>query len=120
MRLGFDLDGTVADMHAALTAEARRLFPDIDPAAVPNSAAPGEPGSAAPPTDEQRLSIGSLSPKQQREMGTAGQKDQLPPVLLYEAVQARERAGFNLGERLPEVLARAHRRPHFALLFRRK
>ena len=41
MRLGFDLDGTVADLHSALTLEARRLFPDIDPAAIPNSAAPG-------------------------------------------------------------------------------
>ena len=38
MRLGFDLDGTVADLHSALTLEARRLFPDIDPAAIPNSA----------------------------------------------------------------------------------
>ena len=35
MRLGFDLDGTVADLHSALTMEARRLFPGIDPAAVP-------------------------------------------------------------------------------------
>ncbi len=33
MRLGFDLDGTVADLHSALALEARRLFPGIDPAA---------------------------------------------------------------------------------------
>jgi hypothetical protein len=95
MRLGFDLDGTVADMHAALTEEARRLFPDIDPAAVPNSAAPGEPGSAAPPTDEQRLSIGSLSPKQQREMWTA--------------VCARENFWESLAEIEPGALARLYR-----------
>ena len=34
MRLAFDLDGTVADMHSALVREARRLFPGIDPAEV--------------------------------------------------------------------------------------
>jgi hypothetical protein len=95
MRLGFDLDGTVADMHAALTDEARRLFPDIDPAAVPKSAAPGEPGSAAPPTDDQRLSIGSLSPKQQKEM--------------WAAVCARPNFWESLKEIEPGALARLYR-----------
>jgi hypothetical protein len=95
MRLGFDLDGTVADMHAALTEEARRLFPDIDPAAVPNSAAPGEPGAPAPPTDDQRLSIGSLSPKQQREM--------------WAAVCARQNFWESLKEIEPGSLARLYR-----------
>jgi hypothetical protein len=78
MRLGFDLDGTVADMHSALVLEARRLFPGIDPAAVPNSAAPGDTaaGNAAPDADssqpeEQALSFGSLSSRQQREIWAA-------------------------------------------------
>src|SRR5262249_59195522 len=73
MRLGFDLDGTVADLHSALTLEARRLFPDIDPAAIPNSAVPGT-GPTTPaagsdaqprPPEEQALSFGSLSSRQQ-------------------------------------------------------
>jgi hypothetical protein len=76
MRLGFDLDGTVADLHNALTQEARRLFPDIDPAAVPNSAAPATPspgseGAPAPDSgqaEELPLSFGSLSARQQRDI----------------------------------------------------
>ena len=72
MRLGFDLDGTVADLHSALTMEARRLFPGIDPAAVPSSAAPGTAPSAADAeatlSEEQALSFGALSARQQREI----------------------------------------------------
>jgi hypothetical protein len=72
MRLGFDLDGTVADLHSALTIEARRLFPDIDPAAVPSSAAPGAVSNAADaeaaPSEEQALSFGALSARQQSEI----------------------------------------------------
>jgi hypothetical protein len=40
MRLGFDLDGTVADLQAALAREARGLFPGLDPATLPRSPAP--------------------------------------------------------------------------------
>jgi hypothetical protein len=72
MRLGFDLDGTVADLHSALTTEARSLFPGIDPAAVPSSAAPGATPSAAEAeaarSEEQSLSFGTLSARQQREI----------------------------------------------------
>src|SRR5678816_1706090 len=72
MCLGFDLDGTVADLHSALTIEARRLFPDIDPAAVPSSAAPGAVSNAADaeaaPSEEQALSFGALSARQQSEI----------------------------------------------------
>lgn len=70
MRLGFDLDGTVADLHAALEQEARRLFPGIDPAVLPSSVAPKtakmdegpEAGDGATP------SIGALSSRQQHEL----------------------------------------------------
>ena len=72
MRLGFDLDGTFADLHTALTMEARRLFPGIDPAAVPSSAAPGATPNAtepdAAPSEDQSLSFGALSARQQREI----------------------------------------------------
>ena len=40
MRLAFDLDGTVADMHSALAREARLLFPGIDPDAFPTPRRP--------------------------------------------------------------------------------
>jgi hypothetical protein len=103
MRLGFDLDGTVADLHSALTLEARRLFPDIDPAAIPSSAAPGVPSptastpadaEAAPPED-QALSFGSLSSRQQRE--------------IWNAVCDRENFWETLDEIEPGALARLYR-----------
>jgi hypothetical protein len=103
MRLGFDLDGTVADLHSALTLEARRLFPDIDPAAIPSSAAPGVPSptASAPadaepaPPEDQALSFGSLSSRQQRE--------------IWNAVCDRENFWETLDEIEPGALARLYR-----------
>ncbi|MBA2304222.1 MAG: hypothetical protein H0W08_16545, partial [Acidobacteria bacterium] len=69
MRLGFDLDGTVADLQGALAREARALFPGIDPGTLPRSIAPQTPGA---PTDETTgppgFSMSSLSSRQQREL----------------------------------------------------
>lgn len=104
MRLGIDLDGTVADLQSALAQEARRLFPDIDPAALPSSAAPAAtPGSAtgAPDEtaqnlpDEQHLSFGALSARQQRE--------------IWNAVCAHENFWETLDEIEPGALARLYR-----------
>ena len=102
MRLGFDLDGTVADLHSALAQEARRLFPDIDPAALPNSAAPDQ--TAAPESQAQDdrtaasqaagVSIGALSSRQQNEM--------------WNAVCARENFWETLDEIEPGSLARLY------------
>jgi hypothetical protein len=101
MRLGFDLDGTLADMHSALVLEARRLFPDIDPAAVPNSTATdevtGPQDQDADPKAEaadESLSIGALTARQQRE--------------LWKAVRARENFWESLDEIEPGALARLH------------
>jgi hypothetical protein len=102
MRLGFDLDGTVADLHSALTLEARRLFPDIDPAAIPNSAAPGTgpttagTGSAEQSSqpEEQALSFGSLSSRQQSA--------------IWDAVCNRENFWETLDEIEPGALARLY------------
>ena len=71
MRLGFDLDGTLADMQAALAREARSLFPDVDPEALPRSAAGvGEPASESPPAaqNEAQLSSHSLTARQRGEL----------------------------------------------------
>lgn len=65
MRLGFDLDGTVADLHAALAREGRALFPDLDPAMLPHSVAatePSKPAPGAPPAPQ------SLSSRQQHDL----------------------------------------------------
>jgi hypothetical protein len=72
MRLGFDLDGTVADLQSALAREARTLFPGIDPGTLPRSIAPkttdtpGEEAGNAP-----AFSMSSLSSRQQRELWDA-------------------------------------------------
>src|SRR5215471_15686599 len=50
----------------------------------------------------------------------ASEEDQFPPMLLYEGPQAGERAWLDFVQRLPEILAVAHRRPDLALLARRQ
>ncbi|MCC7007759.1 MAG: hypothetical protein IT184_02990 [Acidobacteria bacterium] len=47
MRLAFDLDGVLADLHGAYARAARALYPDLDPAAL---ASPST--GASPPPDE--------------------------------------------------------------------
>ena len=71
MRLGFDLDGTVADLQGALAREARDLFPGVDPGTLPRSIAPktgADPveGASPPP-----FSMSALSSRQQRELWDA-------------------------------------------------
>ena len=100
MRLAFDLDGTVADMQSALAREARRLFPGIDPATLPRSAAPGPEGATGTGEGAQdeapsQLSIGHLSSRQQRE--------------LWNAVCDQENWWETLAEIEPGSLARLYR-----------
>jgi phosphoglycolate phosphatase-like HAD superfamily hydrolase len=98
MRLAFDLDGTVADMHSALVREARRLFPGIDPSEVPTSATPERLGAGSPERAEQTessLSIGHLSSRQQSE--------------LWKAVCDQENWWETLAEIEPGALARLYR-----------
>lgn len=73
MRLGFDLDGTVADLQGALAREARRLFPDIDPGALPRSiAANAESAGAEGETESAPVfSMSALTQRQQRELWNA-------------------------------------------------
>ena len=71
MRLGFDLDGTVADMQTALAREARRLFPDVDPASLPTSAASADPSktsSKTEPAGDLQFHTNTLNAAQQREL----------------------------------------------------
>ena len=73
MRLGFDLDGTVADLQGALAREARRLFPNIDPETLPRSVASEAPSGddGADPTDDTVFTVSALSSRQQQELWTA-------------------------------------------------
>jgi hypothetical protein len=101
MRLGFDLDGTVADLQSALAQEASRLFPGLDPAQLPSSAAPPATGTApgdgqGPRTaEEPRLSIGAFSARQQGE--------------IWQTVCARENFWESLDEIEPGALSRLYR-----------
>jgi hypothetical protein len=87
MRLGFDLDGTVADLQGALAREARELFPGIDPANLPRSPAPSEAGREETGEEDRDDSGDSilLTTRQQRQ--------------LWKAVCARE----NFWETLDEI-----------------
>lgn len=101
MRLGFDLDGTVADLQGALAREAARLFPGMDPAALPRSTAAHasqagaetacEAGADASPV----FSMSALSSRQQKE--------------LWQAACARPNFWETLDEIEPGALARLSR-----------
>ena len=69
MRLGFDLDGTVADLQGALALEARRLFPGVDPGTLPRSIAPQADGAST--GDAPAFSMSALTQRQQRELWDA-------------------------------------------------
>jgi hypothetical protein len=97
MRLGFDLDGTVADMQGALAREARVLFPDLDARALPRSVSAAD-AALDPATDaarEAQLPAGSLTTRQQRE--------------LWRAACARVNFWETLDEIEPGALARLYR-----------
>ncbi len=103
MRLGFDLDGTLADMQAALVREARRLFPDLDLSHLLPSSPPddqeGQPDDAAPERpNEPPPSALSLSSRQQRA--------------LWKAVQAIPNFWDTLDEIEPGALERLSRLVH--------
>jgi len=99
MRLGFDLDGTLADLHTALAREAARLFPDVDPETLPQSIAPtaAAPSAAADDTaqDQPVFSTHALTARQQRE--------------LWQAVCDRTNFWETLDEIEPGALARLFR-----------
>jgi hypothetical protein len=102
MRIAFDLDGTVADLRAALDREARELFPDIDPGSLPNSvAAIGDPAAPAPPDDAKAAPGSALTSRQQNELWAAVRErvnfwetlDEIEPGLLarlFRVVQERK------------------------------
>ena len=99
MRLGFDLDGTLADLQGALAREARALFPGVDPAKLPQSAAPDAPLAQTGPAPESSEAAAdetfTLTSRQQRQ--------------LWDAVRARQNFWETLDEIEEGALARLFR-----------
>ena len=98
MKLGFDLDGTVADLQGALAREARRLFPGVDPGDLPQSIAPAADAEAAQQAAAPGFSMSSLSSRQQKE--------------LWDAACAKVNFWETLDEIEPGALARLSRLAH--------
>ena len=71
MKLGFDLDGTVADLQGALAREARRLFPGVEPGDLPKSIAPANAAAATQEGVAPGFSMSSLTSRQQQELWNA-------------------------------------------------
>ena len=71
LRLGFDMDGVVADLNAALVREALRLFPGVEPRiGAGASVAPPAPDPDAPDVDPSELTPAALplTRRQERQL----------------------------------------------------
>jgi hypothetical protein len=104
MRIGFDLDGTVADMQAALIREARALFPGLDLSNVPRSPGPTDPREEdeAAPAGETATSppAAPAAPASRLALTSRQHRD------LWNAACARENFWETLAEIEPGALAR--------------
>jgi|tagenome__1003787_1003787.scaffolds.fasta_scaffold20137606_1 hypothetical protein len=98
LRIGFDMDGVLADLNSALAREAIRLFPGVEakenPADAPTAPVPADgreddsnPAEVAPPSLR-------LSPRQERA--------------LWDAVKAIPNFWETLNETEPGIVARLH------------
>jgi hypothetical protein len=100
IRLGVDLDGTVADMQSALAREARLLFADVDPEALPHST----------PSDSETTAIegGDPAPAAEAAWGTHMLTSRQQHAL-WNAVRSRENFWETLDEIEPGAVARLAR-----------
>ncbi|MFI5177504.1 MAG: hypothetical protein ACHQO8_03015 [Vicinamibacterales bacterium] len=67
MRIAFDLDGVLADLHAPFAQAALRLFPELDPVAIKTAdigASPPSDDAAGPPEAEAPQSSVALTSRQ--------------------------------------------------------
>jgi len=97
LRLGFDMDGVLADLDSALAREALRLFPGVD---IGRGAEPARPDPVAGPsaTAPAEAGPGEVSPSSLRL--TARQERQL-----WEAVRGIENFWETLEETEPGIVA---------------
>jgi hypothetical protein len=74
MRIAFDLDGVLADLHRTFVATALQLFPELDASALSSpdaGASPptGIPGSEIPAEPDESSLKRPLSPRKGRQSG---------------------------------------------------
>lgn len=76
LRLGFDLDGVLADMNSALLREARRLFPDaqLRPTGAPAAPAPNPDARDNDDLADAPSTSLALTPRQERQLWEAVKK----------------------------------------------
>jgi hypothetical protein len=98
LRIGFDMDGVLADLNAALAREALRLFPGIEATASPvaGTLAPAATDPGAPGGDPAEVSPASLRLTQRQERQ------------LWDTVKAIENFWETLEETEPGIVARLH------------
>ena len=103
MRIGFDLDGTVADMYSSLHEEARKLFGDEVLAKAADKKAPPRPdGAEGAEAPEQKDSTGTLAMDELHL--TARQQ-----LRLWDHVKKIENFWTTLPELEPGIIARIAR-----------
>jgi hypothetical protein len=97
LRLGFDLDGVLADMNGALVREALRLFPGLDlRQAAEATTAPAGPSADEPESDPSEIVPPSLALSRRQERQ------------LWDAVRRIENFWETLDETEPGIIRRLH------------
>jgi hypothetical protein len=94
LRLGFDMDGVLADLNAALAREAARLFPGLEPRSDPSAEPAGPPAAGseeADPAEATPLAL-ALTRRQERQ--------------LWDAVKSIPNFWDTLDETEPHIVAR--------------
>ena len=103
LRIGFDLDGTVADMYSALHIEALKLFgDDVSAKPSPKKTPPGPDGAEGPVAPDPEESTGALA---MEELQLTAQQQ----VKLWDHVKKIENFWTTLPELEPGIIARIAR-----------
>ena len=98
MRIGFDLDGVLADLHTAFARTAKQLYPELDDAAIES----GDIGSSPPDTSDGQAAVEEAPPAPEQDVPLSRQQS--------DAVWAHLEAMENFWETLGEIEPGAIRR----------
>jgi hypothetical protein len=91
MRLAFDLDGVLADLHGAYARAARALYPDIDPAALASPAMGASPPAEGDSPKEAPAVEVDVRPALSRQQSQAVWKHMCSQPNFWESLEEIER-----------------------------